>query len=410
MPWYLYFAFKQLFPTGKRCSFTTLLAIIGVILGVMVLLIVQSVMNGFGNEIRNKVIDYYGDIRITSPNGFISNPQAVFDRLEEAFGITSGIPYAEGVVMAQYGNRPAFPFIRGIDVEREATGFPIADFMEAGTLEQLDDESLLLSTGLARSLGVRVGETLEVYTPLMLESLKNDELLLPRELTVVGLFETGWYQVDANAVISTLRLMQELYQLEKGAHGLLLRLPAETDLDTLAVALHEQFYPSLTVATWRDSNRDLLWILKLEKTMLFFIIIFIVLVASFSIAIALTLSVIRKTREIGLLVAMGATPREVAWGFCLQGCFIGVVGAALGVVGAIVALSFRNDIIHTFARLTQSEAALLRFYQFADIPVHYVLTDFIVIIAFTITTATLAGLVPAWKIVRLNPSEALRYE
>lgn len=410
MPWYLYLALKQLFPTGKRLSFTTFITVVGVLLGVMVLIIVQSVMNGFGEEIRKKIVDFHGDIRVASREGFISNTRDVLAVVEAQPNVATAMPYAEGIVLIQYNNRPAFPLIRGLELESQDFGIPLRNFMVVGDLDALDDESLLLSSGLARTLGATVGATVELYSPLMLEKLKHDEILLPRELSVAGIFETGWNQIDANAVISTLRLMQEVYNLGTEAHAVLIRTAPGADIDTTAAALHQKLPQSLSASTWRDSNRDLLWILKLEKSVMFFIIIFIVLVASFSITIALTMSVMRKTREIGLLIALGATPRQAALGFCLQGFIIGLVGSVLGVLGALIALAFRNDIIHAFARFTHSEAALLRFYQFADIPVHYTIGDFIVIITFTVVTATLAGLVPAWKAVRLKPAEALRHE
>ena len=413
MPWYFYFAFKQLFPTGKRFAFTTLITITGVILGVMVLIIVQSVMNGFSEEIRNRIVDYHGDIRIQDSNrGYIPKAEAILTLAKENPSVTEVTPYVEGIVMLQHQNRPSFPFIRGVDPESQNNGgLSVKDFMILGDFDELDDESILLSSGLARRLGTGIGSIVEVYTPLMLEKAKEEEILLPRELIVVGIFETGWNQVDSSVVIGTLRLVRELYNLsEETLHGVLIRIDPDADVLKVARDLNDELPLSLNARTWLESNRDLLWVLNLEKTMLFFIIIFIVLVASFSIAISLTLSVIRKTREIGLLVAIGATPKQVALGFCLQGFIIGIVGTVLGVAGALIALFFRNDIVQFFAQLTQSEDALFQFYQFSNIPVHYSMADFVIIISFTIITATLAGLIPAWKAVRLKPSEALRHE
>lgn len=411
MPWYFYFALKQLFPTGKRFAFTTLVTVTGVILGVMVLIIVQSVMNGFSAEIRSRIIDYHGDIRIESSRGYIPEGDTILTLATKNPSVTKAIPYVEGIVMLQHKNRPSFPYIRGVDTEHESAGLSIKDSIILGDFDELDDESILLSSGLARKLEARLGSTVEVYTPLMLEKAKEEEILLPRELLVVGIFETGWNQVDANVVIGTLRLVREFYNLgEETLHGVLVRIAPDADVLDVAAELNNELPLTLSARTWLESNRDLLWVLSLEKTMLFFIIIFIVLVASFSIAIALTLSVVRKTREIGLLVAIGATPQQVASSFCLQGFIIGLVGTTLGVAGALIALFFRNGIVQAFARLTNSKDTLLHFYQFSDIPVYYSITDFIIIILFTVITTTLAGLIPAWKAVRLKPSEALRHE
>jgi lipoprotein-releasing system permease protein len=151
-------------------------------------------------------------------------------------------------------------------------------------------------------------------------------------------------------------------------------------------------------------------VIQLEKNMMFFFLLFIVLVASFAIASSLLIAVVRKTREIGLIGALGGKPRHVAACFCFQGFFIGVAGTTLGIGFAVTALTFRNEVVHTFARLTQSEAALLRFYQFSNLPLSYSVRDFVLIITSSIVIATLAGLLPAWRAARLKPVEALRNE
>jgi len=166
----------------------------------------------------------------------------------------------------------------------------------------------------------------------------------------------------------------------------------------------------LRAISWLDTNRDLLFILGLEKTMMFFIMLFIILVASFSITISLSMSVIRKTREIGLLVAMGARPRAVAFGFLLQGLVIGILGSLLGVGFALLALRYRNEAVQTLARMTNSEEAFVRFYQFSEFPVQYLPGDFILTIGFTILLTTLAGFIPAFRAGRLKPADALRSE
>lgn len=319
-------------------------------------------------------------------------------------------PYAQGIVMLQAGNRPSFPFIRGIDVEREQGVVPLAKFLLVGRLEDLDDDAVFLSSELAASLGARAGQNVDVYSPLLLERLKKDEVLLPRAVRVAGIFSTGWNQVDSNTVICSLRLMQDLYGLGAGVHGVTVRLRPGFDPDEFAAKLNALFAGADRAVSWIETNRDFLFVLQLEKNMLMFIILFIILVASFSIASSLLTSVVRKTKEIGLLAALGGKPRQVAACFCFQGFFIGVVGTALGIALAVTALTFRNEVVHAFARITQSEAALLRFYQFSNLPLSYSGHDFAVIITSSVVIATLAGLLPAWRAARLKPVEALRSE
>ena len=409
VPWYLYSAIKQLFPSKRFFSFFSFMSIIGVTLGVAVLIVVQTVMNGFGERIRSTIVATTGEVRIES-NGIIYNWPEIQSQLLLRDEIEAVAPYAQGIVMLQHEDRPAFPFIRGVEPDAERRVVRLDDYIVMGSLDDLDDSTVILSEGLAHALGAHPGAVVELYTPLLLERLKADEVLLPMEMEVAGIFRTGWNEIDNNSMLVTLRVMQELYGLEDGVHGLTLKLAGGADPDRIARLLNESLQPPLRAYSWLDSQRDFLFILQLEKTMISFIIIFIILVASFSIAIALMMTVIRKTREIGLLVAMGARPREVALGFCFQGLVIGLVGTALGCLFAVLAIHYRNAVVLAFAQLTQSEAAIMRFYQFADIPAHYMAGDFVVVTVFALLISTCAGLIPAWRAARLKPAEALRSE
>ena len=185
MPWYFYHALKQLFPSGRFFSFFTFMSIVGVMLGVCVLIIVQSVMNGFGEGIRSKIVETYGDVRIKS-NELIYNWETDFEVLRSMPEVKAIAPYAEGVIMLQFENRPEFPGIRGIDPLEEEGVIPIRDFITLGDFDDVDDEGVFLGEGLAYALKVRPGDRVEVFTPLMLEALKEDEVLLPREFEVLG--------------------------------------------------------------------------------------------------------------------------------------------------------------------------------------------------------------------------------
>ena len=410
MPWYIYHALKQLFPSGRFFSFFSLMSIVGVMLGVCVLVIVQSVMNGFGEGIRSRLVDTQGDIRIRSD-------EVVYDWEEQSELLLSeeyviGVaPFAEGVVMLQHGNRPQFPMIRGIDPIAELAVIPLQKFLTYGSLDEFDDDGVFLGEGLARTLKAGPGSVVEVFTPLMLERLKQDEVLLPREFTVIGLFRTGSPQVDGNTMISTLRVMQELYGLEDGVHGLVLKLRPGAKADQFANDLEGRVLrPGLRAISWIDSNREFLFVIEQEKRVISFIIIFIILVASFSIAIALMMAVLRKTREIGLLVAMGGRPHQVAYSFCFQGFVIGTLGTAVGIALAVICLHYRSPILAGYAWLTNSQVNFLGQYDVYEIPVHYLMSDFVVVTCFAVFISTLAGLLPALRAARLKPADALRSE
>ena len=409
MPWYLYLALKQLFPTGKKVSFFFLIAVCGVMLGVMLLVIVQSVMGGFGRIYRDKIIETNGHIRIESGE-VMYDYENILTLLSEKKEVAAASPYAHGVVMLQHKDRPAFPAIRSIDVNQENAVVPIGDYIILGGVSDLDDDSVLLSSSLASSIGATLHSTVEVYTPLIINKLTEEEVLLPRELKVVGIYETGWEEFDSNTMVSTLRLMQELYNLSGGVHGIAVRLNPGYDEEKVASMMREEISPPNQTMTWIDMYAGLLWILKLEKNMQFFLLLFIVIVAAFAIANSQLHTVLRKTREIGLLGALGGQPRQLIACYCFQGFFIGVLGTLTGIIVGLIALHFRNDIIHGFARITNSEDVLIKFYQFAELPVYYTSSDFIAISMSALILTTLAGLLPAWHAARMKPAEALRNE
>ena len=382
----------------------------GVMLGVCVLIIVQSVMNGFGEGIRHRLTQTQGDIRIRSDE-VIYEWENVLETLEAQNDILAAVPFAEGVIMLQHQNRPQFPFVRGVDPSVQEEVLPIGKFLTIGNKDDFDDEGVFLGEGLAYSLKAGLGSVVEVFTPLMLEALKENEVLLPREFKVVGLFRTGSPQVDGNTMITTLRVMQELYGLEDGVHGIALKLrPGINAFDYSIYLGNGVLRNGLQAVSWIETNKDFLFVIEQEKRIISFIIIFIILVASFSIAISLMMAVMRKTREIGLLVAMGGRPYQVAFSFCFQGFFIGLVGTISGILMALLCLNYRRQILAAYADITNTQTNFLGQYDVYDIPVHYLASDFILVTSFALAISTLAGLIPAIRAARLKPADALRSE
>lgn len=411
MPWYLYLALKQLFPSGKRFPFFTAISILGVALGVALLVISTSVMGGFGREIRRMVVDTQGDVQVRA-NGYITRPGELLAHIRKVPGVVAATPFAEGVVMIECERKPAFPGIQGVDLASVDQVIPLSGYIRAGSLDDLDDDSVILSAKLATSIGAHLGSTIEVYTPLLLEKLKNDEVILPRELRVAGIFEIGHDQLDSSLVIGTLRLMQDLYGLGAGVHGINIRTEPGIDADEMAARINDTLplRSGVRARSWIEINQDFLFVLQLEKNMIFFLLTFIIIVAAFSVTSSLLISVVRKTREIGLLGALGAKPRQVAACFCFQGFLIGAAGTVVGLALGFGALHFRNDMVAVFTRLTSSEEVLVRFYQFSNLPAYTSAGDVWAIVLCSVVISTLAGLLPAWRAARLKPVEALRSE
>lgn len=428
MPWFLFYALKQLFPTRKYISFFSLISIIGVALGVSVLIIVQSVMNGFGQNIRQHLAQTYGDINLSSETNWIEDWTVLRSALANWDGFEGNElvaihPYIESMVMVQSEERSAFPLLRGIEtLKTEAsTGLsghgllPIEDFLVAGSYNALDETHLFLGEPLADRLNVRVGDRILVYSPKLLEYLSEAEWVFPSEFTVAGLLRTGSPSMDENLVIASIEATQALLEVGSLISGLNLdfvhsdRHSLEMTQDSLEKWATEE-NSSILVQTWMDNNADLLFVLEQEKNVISFIIIFIILVASFSIAVALTLSVIRKTREIGLLCALGAQSWQIALCFCLQGLFIGIVGNIIGIAFALFALENREWLFALYTGLVNREVQFLGVYDLYAIPVQYLSKDFIQVCLVSVLISFSAALVPALRAAQLKPAEALRNE
>tara|TARA_B100001123_G_scaffold448957_1_gene612240 strand:- start:7151 stop:8290 length:1140 start_codon:yes stop_codon:yes gene_type:complete len=379
-------------------------------------------MNGFQKEIREKIVETSGDIRVES-SSVIYDYQKLLETIRgtlfrEKRVVDAVAPFAYGFVMLQNNNVPIFPQVRGIDVELEVELTPFDKFMTAGTVDGLDNDSVLLSSGLARKIGAFRGDVIEALSLLVIDKLKKDEVMLPRELRVAGVFETGWTVVDSNTLICTLPLMQEFYGLEDGIHGVTVRLEPgweeEVDLITYEInqilSSHDDLPLGLRAFSWLDMNRDFLFILQLEKSVMFFLLLFVVLVSAFAITSTLLITVVRKTKEIGLLGAMGATPRGLVACFTLQGFIIGIAGTLIGIFLALVAIANRNEIVKFVAGIFNKEETLIRFYQFTHLPADYQKNDFVIIVIAAVLVSTLAGLIPAFRASRLRPASALRSE
>lgn len=409
MPWYLYIAIRHLFPEGKRLTFFTALSVIGVSLGVMVLIIVISVFNGFGHELRRIISETSGDLRVMS-GGIFENYDETMKSLADEPIVEAVTPAAFGMVMLQSGNRPLFPSVQGIDPVTETDVVPIGKYLIEGDLDDLDDDSILISSGVSNTLRLFPGDEVDIYTPLMLEKLKQDQVLLPRLMRVAGIFETGFSKIDESLIITTLRTMQDLYGMGDGVHAIKIKLVEGVDPERAAVELQSKLKPPFRVSSWVESNADFLAIIAFEKRMMFFLLLFIVLVSSISIATSLMTSVVRKTREIGLYLAMGASNRQIAACFTLQGVSVGVFGTALGFAMAFGVLSMRDSITNALFWIIGSKEQTLEFYFFSRLPVHIDISDLSLIAVFAVVIATLAGLVPAFLASRLKPVEALRSE
>ncbi|MDR1595724.1 MAG: ABC transporter permease [Puniceicoccales bacterium] len=414
MKWYAYFAWKQLFPTGRKLSFFSAMSIFGVALGVTVLFVVQSVMDGFQHNIRRAIVETQGDVRVESQDvecqGLIHGTDNLVSFLMNFPDVAAVAKYAYGITMLKCGGRTAFPMVKGIDVENEPKVVDLLKFVKHGSLEGLDCGGIALSSDLAVKIGAAVGSRVEIYSPLMVENSIDGDVILPKTLEVTMIFETGHHNTGRNTVFIAIDTLQDFYNIGDGIHGIALKVKPGVPTEKVAFALNQSLRYPLVAASWQEMNRDFLFALRMEKTMMFFVLVFILLISAFSIAGSMLISVIRKTREIGLISAIGGTVIGCSMCFFLQGAIIGIIGSTIGIIFATTVLCFRNVIVYSFAKLCGVEDFMLRFYSFANMPARYGVGDIFSTMAFAITLCCLAAVVPAIKVARINAAEALRSE
>ncbi|MBO6101636.1 MAG: ABC transporter permease, partial [Opitutales bacterium] len=397
MKWWIYIAIKQLFPSGKFASLFAIVSVLGVGVGVLALFGTQSVMNGFHSEIAAKLKDTGGQIKIEA-NGKILGANA--DEIVKALKANPEVEAVEktacGSVMLMSGSTPAYPLLRSYDTISKDCAIALKDkgYVRMGSLEDLDDDSIIVGIHLANSLGISVGETVEIYAPTMLDKLSKDEIPLPVKMKVVGLLHSGFSDMDKTVCIVSLRRMQDLYSLGRGYHSITIKLKKGADEKAFAKYLNADVlrYP-LRAYTWLTGNAQFMRVVMTEKVMMSVIIMLIIIVASFSICSSLYTTVLRKTKEIGLAAAMGARPRQIAACYCLQGFIIGACGAALGIMLTFLILHFRAPIVE----FVIGKEALADFYHFSNLPVKYDFYDGARACLFAVILCTLAGLLPALR-------------
>jgi lipoprotein-releasing system permease protein len=329
-------------------------------------------------------------------------------KLQNFSEIEAVAPYAYGAVMMMHGDTPVFPVAKGIDVDREGHVTDMERMLSLGSLENLGGDCVIIGEQLASRCGIRIGDCVEIYTPLALEALQKNEIIFPRDVRVAGYFSANNY--DQNMILCPLSLMQDLYGLGDGVHGVTLKLCDGRFIEKCAKKMQKFLGDEYRVMDWISGNGALLFALRWEKTMMFFVLLFILLVASFSIASSLITNVVRKVREIGLVIAIGGNRYGVAKWFCLQGFFIGLCGTALGMLSGVAVLWQRDSIIRLAAGLLKWEGAQNYLSQFVRLPVKYDGEDFTLIALFSLLICVLSGIIPGLRAAKINPAEALRCE
>lgn len=420
----LFLALRYLKPKRTFLSTITLVSILGVTLGIMVLILVISVMTGFEQELRRKVIGFDAHLVVTN-GGVMENWEETAAACTANPGVTVAAPFVQGPVIVQAGNRRMAPKIRGIDPALEDRIANIGNFIVEGDYD-LDGPKTVLGSELARELGVGTGDIVTIFSPGNFDGILEElerleasgeavnpslrELILPTELEVAGIFESGRYLYDSEFLLVPLHIGQELYNLGGGAHGLALRTSDPYKAPEIRGELESRLAPGHWAMTWIDMNRQLFDAIRMERHVMFFLLMFIILVAAFGIMNTLITVTVQKTREIGVMKALGARTGQIIGVFLAQGMVVGVFGTIAGLALGISTVQYRNEVSRFLSSVLGVEIFPASVYQFTEIPAEIVTSDVVLICVSAFAICSLAALIPAWFAARLDPVKALRHE
>jgi lipoprotein-releasing system permease protein len=424
LPFELLFALRYLRPRRTFVSIITLISIIGVVLGVAVLIVVISVMTGFDLQLRDRIIGFESHLIVRKLGGPMQNYQQVAKFIRDQPKVTGASPFIEGpiVIETQRGERYsqiAAPFLRGIDSETNNQVSDLEKSVVTGDFESIDGNGLLIGSALANRLSLSIGDPVAVYSMSLLREVRDVLKKDPAEQTtapladdyvIEGIFDIGYYEYNANGMVCSLFNAQDLFSLGNEANGIHVMLDDPEAATEMRKTLLAQLGPDFVVSTWLDRNKDIFNALVVEKNMIRFLLFFIVLVAAFGITSSMITFVVQKTREIGMLKALGASSRQVVWVFMSQSVFVGLLGVSIGLALGLFAIEYRNEFLIFMNQTMEFSLFPASIYGFEELPAIVDPKDIWIICGGSLIFCVLAGVFPAFNAGRLQPVEALRHD
>lgn len=393
-------------------SFISLMSMLGIALGVLVLITVLSVMNGFDREIKKRVFSMVPPITVTTMSDFILNWQDVEKRVKQNPNVVSVAPFVTGQVLITNDGVVQPAILDGIDpaVEKNITELPKK--MVQGKLEQLvpGQFGIVLGEELSERLNAAVGDKVTVVTP---EVSLTPAGVIPRfkRFTVTGIFRAGsGFGFDGTLGFVNLQDGQKLMQLNTAVSGIHASIKNVYAADQVAEALSADLGPGVRITTWAEQFGALFSAIKMEKTMMFFILLLIIAVAVFNLVCTLMMVVNDKESDIAILRTFGATPEMIMATFMVQGAIIGVIGTFLGVTGGILLALNVTELVNWIEHIFHVQFLSSSVYFVNYLPSELQSSDIIRISLASLFFSLLATLYPAWRASRTEPVEALRYE
>ena len=409
MSFSVFLATKYLKPKRSVASVITCVSILGVMLGVAAVIIVRSVMTGFGDEWEKKILSFKPHISILPVRGnVVANEDNIAAAVRALSGVTCVTPEVDTRVLLSYRERVLAPVLLGVDAGDFTAAYKIGA-PRAGTFD-LDGDSIVLGVHAARALGCWVGDEVTVYSPKTLAS--QDEVFLPIKWKVVGIFSCGQYDYDSGYAVASLANVRDLMGLEKGVFAIHVKTDCPTDpakfhalVETVVETAQAPSTP-VRALTWREADRELFAALAVEKNMTAVLLLLISLVALFCVMNTLLVLTVQKTPEIGLLKALGFSRREIMGVFMTHGLVQCTAGIVLGLLASWAVLSNLQRIVEWLGSIgvpVFPESV----YGLAEIPHRVIFSDIVWTVAFVYAFGWLASFIPALIASTKDPVKAL---
>ena len=394
-------------------SFISLTSMIGIGLGVAALIVVLSVMNGFQEELRARILGVASHVQITGENNQLANWQNLSAKVDKAPHVQAVAPFIMAQGMLSNGQAVQGAIVRGVLPSTEVNVSDLSTHMKAGSLDNLQagEFGIVLGVELAQSLGVILGDKVVLLAP---QGQFTPTGVVPRikQFTVVGLFQVGMYEYDAGLALIHIDDAAKLYRMNDKVSGVRLKLDDLFKAPTVTRDLANLLSYSGTyfLTDWTQEHANFFRAVQMEKRVMFIILALIVAVAAFNIVSTLVMAVTDKRADIAIMRTFGASPRSIMLIFMVQGALIGVIGTVVGaLIGVLVAFNI-GTIVPFLENLFHVQFLAKDVYYISELPSHLLWSDVITITVLSFVLSLLATLYPSWKASKTNPAEALRYE
>lgn len=391
-------------------SFISVMSVASIALGVMALIVVLSVMNGFQKEVRDRMLSVIPHIEVLSYEGAMADWKTPATIVEQNPHVKGVAPFSSGQGLLSTGRNVRGVLLRGIDPQREPTVSDINKQMFTGSLSDLKvgEYNIVLGLDLARLLGVRVGDKVNVIIP---QGRATPAGIVPRmrAFTVTGIFFSGHYEYDSSMAVINMKDCQTLMR-HTGPDGLRIRVDDMNEAPAIAYELLTALKGDYAVTDWSRQNRTWFAAVQVEKRMMTIILFLIVLVGAFGLVSSMVMTVTEKQSDIAILRTLGASPGSIMTIFMVQGAIVGVVGVACGVaLGLLIACNL-DVIVPTIESLFGVQFLPKEVYFISSLPSDPRMSDIVPIASFSLILSLLATIYPSWRAARTKPAEALRYE